>query len=167
MATQPTPLTANSSIGSWLQHPEGGQLIRELLAQGGFDESSLAPVRELPLQQLVAMSQGQLPQSVVDDLVLRANGGVAPEDAEEDVGWRERITPGRFTGKTVIVTGAASGIGRATAARIAREGRPGHRARHLWRPPERLRRIAAGRRGHGRHRRHHEAGRHRPDRGGS
>ena len=29
---------------------------------------------------------------------------------------------GRFSGKTVIVTGAASGIGRATAARIAREG---------------------------------------------
>ena len=28
----------------------------------------------------------------------------------------------RFQGKTVIVTGAASGIGRATAARIAREG---------------------------------------------
>jgi NAD(P)-dependent dehydrogenase (short-subunit alcohol dehydrogenase family) len=28
---------------------------------------------------------------------------------------------GRFAGKTVIVTGAASGIGRATAARIAAE----------------------------------------------
>jgi NAD(P)-dependent dehydrogenase (short-subunit alcohol dehydrogenase family) len=122
MATEPKPLTANSSIATWLQHPEGGRLIRELLAQGGFDESTLAPVRDLPLQQLVAMSQGQLSQAVVDELVLRANGGVAPEDAEEDVGWQERITPGRFTRKTVIVTGAASGIGRATASRIAREG---------------------------------------------
>ncbi|PRY13944.1 SDR family NAD(P)-dependent oxidoreductase [Kineococcus rhizosphaerae] len=36
--------------------------------------------------------------------------------------WTERPTPGRFTGKTVIVTGAGSGIGRATAARVIREG---------------------------------------------
>ncbi len=114
-------LTANSSIGDWLEHPEGGQLIRQVLGQGGgFDEQMLAPVRNLPLQQLVPLSQGQLPQSVVDDLVLRVNGGVAPE--EEQTGWQERVVPGRFTGWTVIVTGAASGIGRATASRIAREG---------------------------------------------
>lgn len=31
-------------------------------------------------------------------------------------------TAGRFAGKTIIVTGAGSGIGRATAVRIAREG---------------------------------------------
>jgi hypothetical protein len=37
------PLTANSSIGTWLHPPEGGPLIRELLALGGFDESTLAP----------------------------------------------------------------------------------------------------------------------------
>lgn len=36
--------------------------------------------------------------------------------------WQEIITPGRFEGQTVIVTGAASGIGRATALRVAREG---------------------------------------------
>ncbi len=34
----------------------------------------------------------------------------------------ERVTPGRFTGRTVIVTGAGAGIGRATALRVAREG---------------------------------------------
>ncbi|MCJ1688125.1 SDR family NAD(P)-dependent oxidoreductase [Rathayibacter sp. VKM Ac-2927] len=117
------PLTAQSSIGEWLNHPEGSALIRDVLggAAGGFDEAKLAPVRSLPLQQLVALSQGQLPQSVVDDLVLRANGGVMPE-AAESTGWRESVTPGRFAGRTVIVTGAASGIGRATASRIAREG---------------------------------------------
>ena len=31
-------LTANAPIGEWLDHPEGGAIIRELLAQGGFDE---------------------------------------------------------------------------------------------------------------------------------
>jgi NAD(P)-dependent dehydrogenase (short-subunit alcohol dehydrogenase family) len=40
----------------------------------------------------------------------------------EATNWVERITPGRFAGRTVVVTGAASGIGRATAARVAREG---------------------------------------------
>ncbi|AZZ53571.1 SDR family NAD(P)-dependent oxidoreductase [Rathayibacter festucae] len=117
------PLTAQSSIGEWLNHPEGSALIRDVLggAAGGFDEAKLAPVRSLPLQQLVALSQGQLPQSVVDDLVLRANGGVMPE-AVESTGWRESVVAGRFAGRTVIVTGAASGIGRATASRIAREG---------------------------------------------
>ncbi len=37
-----------------------------------------------------------------------------------DVG--ERTLVGRFEGRTIIVTGAASGIGRATALRLAREG---------------------------------------------
>ena len=115
------PLTANSSIGEWLEDPEGGALIRGLLTQSGASEDTLAPIKGLPLQQLVALSQGQLEQSVIDDLVLRANGGVMPEEAEATA-WQEKVVPGRFDGRTIIVTGAASGIGRATASRVAREG---------------------------------------------
>jgi NAD(P)-dependent dehydrogenase (short-subunit alcohol dehydrogenase family) len=50
---------------------------------------------------------------------------VAPADRPKSTpqgDWTERITPERFAGKTVIVTGAGSGIGRATASRVAREG---------------------------------------------
>ncbi|GAP60376.1 3-oxoacyl-[acyl-carrier-protein] reductase FabG [Arthrobacter sp. Hiyo1] len=36
--------------------------------------------------------------------------------------WQEAAINGRFAGKTVIVTGAGSGIGQATALRIAKEG---------------------------------------------
>lgn len=116
-----TPLTANSTIGQWLDSPVGGPLVRGLLAQSGASEQTLAPIRGLPLQQLVAMSQGQMPQSVVDGLVLQANGGVMPEEQAGDA-WAESITAGRFAGRTVIVTGAGSGIGRAVASRVAREG---------------------------------------------
>ena len=129
MAKKDKPLTAKSSIGEWLKDPVGGPLLRAMLAEGGQTESALTPVRLFSLQRLVAMSQGQLKQEVVDDLVAKANGGIAPvaetdddEDAAADGEWVERIVPDRFAGKTVIVTGAGSGIGRATASRVAREG---------------------------------------------
>lgn len=114
-------LTAHSAIGEWLNDEVGGPLVRGLFEKTGADPELLTPVLGLPLQQLVAMSQGALPQSVVDDLVRAANGGEIPEDTGAE-GWIEKPTSGRFSGKTVIVTGAASGIGKATASRIAREG---------------------------------------------
>jgi NAD(P)-dependent dehydrogenase (short-subunit alcohol dehydrogenase family) len=128
MAKQDKPITAKNSVGEWLKHPVGGELLRAMLKEGGQSESALAPVKLFSLQRLVKMSQGMLKQEVVDEMVAKANGGVAPvtdgDDEEEGgvSGWVEKTTGGRFDGKTVIVTGAGSGIGRATASRIAREG---------------------------------------------
>lgn len=114
-------LTAASTIGTWLDDPAGGPLISGLLARAGVGVEMLDPIKGLPLQQMVPLSQGRLPQAVVDDMVRQVNGGVLPPD-QEPAGWVERITPGRFARQTVIVTGAAGGIGRATASRVAREG---------------------------------------------
>ena len=126
-------LTAQSTVGEWLDHPVGGPNLRLLLAQGGSDESSLAPVRGLPLEKLVEMSKGAMPPEIVDHLIAQVDAGIIPENAPEPAAapsdpapvpfvFREYLSTERFAGKTVIVTGAASGIGRATASRIAREG---------------------------------------------
>ncbi len=37
MTDTSTPLSAHSTIGTWLDHPEGGALVRGLLAQSGTD----------------------------------------------------------------------------------------------------------------------------------
>lgn len=123
------PLTGTSSIREWLDDPTGGPLLRGMLADAGQVETTLKPIEHFALQQLVELGRGQFPQSALERMVLDANGGVAPlEDSEgTDIDtqtgqWFERLSEGRFSGKTVIVTGAGSGIGRATASRVAREG---------------------------------------------
>ena len=137
-----TRLTGDSSIGTWLDDPIGGPIIADLLAQSGQNASVMKPVRRLALKRLIKLSQGAFTAEMIDDLVARAAAGevpagagaptaddtVAEDDAEpsapaaETPEWVEKPTEGRFSGKTVIVTGAGSGIGRATASRIAREG---------------------------------------------
>ena len=135
MTSENTPLTSSSTIGTWLSHPVGGPIMNDLLAKAGQDASALRTVSKLSLDRLVEMSQGAFSQELIDDLVRRAAAGEVPEGTPVSVvvdggdeptvaipEWIERIDNGRFSGKTVIVTGAGSGIGRATASRIAREG---------------------------------------------
>ena len=140
-----TTLSGDSSIKAWLDHPVGGPIMRDMLAQSGQDADVLRPVSRLALKRLIKLSKGQFSQEMIDGLVARVEAGEVPGGAdasgapgteaeggvEEGVPtvvapeieeWVEAVTPGRFDGKTVIVTGAGSGIGRATASRIAREG---------------------------------------------
>lgn len=127
------PLTAKSSIADWLADPIGGPILTKMVADAGQDVSVFKPVRRFALARLVPLSRGAFTMEAVEAMVAQvraeeaAAGGpgyVAPaEDATPEVEpWAEKIIPGRFEGKTVIVTGAGSGIGRATASRIAREG---------------------------------------------
>jgi len=139
--SDPKTLTGDDSIKTWLEHPVGGPIIRDLLAQAGQSPDVLRPVSRLAIKRLVKLSKGQFSQEMVDQLVARAAAGdvpsgaatpAAPEPTTEAAApadaapqapeWTERIDRGRFSGKTVIVTGAGSGIGRATASRVAREG---------------------------------------------
>ncbi|WP_371749661.1 SDR family oxidoreductase [Streptomyces sp. NBC_01283] len=134
-------ITPASSLRDWLAEPTAGQVLRGLLVSQGQSEEALAPALGLPLEQLVQMSGGKFPAELVDVLVTAAETGripdnlpVAPTGAaasvEPDPGveigapepWTEQVTPGRFGGQKVVVTGAASGIGRAVASRIVREG---------------------------------------------
>ncbi|RZS63608.1 NAD(P)-dependent dehydrogenase (short-subunit alcohol dehydrogenase family) [Agromyces ramosus] len=141
----PKTLTGDDSIKTWLEHPVGGPIVRDLLSQAGQNPDVLKPVQRLAIKRLVKLSKGQFSQQMVDDLVARAAAGEVPAGAAdaategrapaesaaeaadgapevERPEWIERLDHGRFSGRTVIVTGAGSGIGRATASRIAREG---------------------------------------------
>lgn len=131
-------ITGNNTVKEWLDHPVGGALFREMLTESGQSEGVLRVVHKVSLNRLIEMSKGRFTQEMLDSMVEKANSSEAPvtseseeapaestENTDEKVSlpeWQEKITPDRFAGKTVIVTGAGSGIGRATAARVAREG---------------------------------------------
>ncbi|WP_084127497.1 SDR family NAD(P)-dependent oxidoreductase [Demequina sp. NBRC 110054] len=145
MSTTHTHLTGDTKIADWFKDPYGGPVIRQMLAESGQSEKAMAPVKRFSMNKLIKISGGRFTQETLDMLIERAEaaaaeGGspeqavegsepVTPDDvstltdgADELPEWKERITEGRFTGQTVVVTGAGSGIGRATASRVAREG---------------------------------------------
>lgn len=115
-ASPDAPLTARDTVDRWLSHPEGSVVIGRLLEGIDQGEDVLDRIRNLPLATLADMSQGRLTDAMVEDMVRAVNGGALPA-AEAP-----QPASARFAGRTVIVTGAASGIGRATAQRIVSEG---------------------------------------------
>ena len=129
----------DSKISEWLSHPYAGPVLREMLAEGGQSEKALSPVKRFSMNRLIKLSGGKFTKEMLHGMVAKteaamAAGGPVTEDAADAVSeaptsppapeyeWEEKVTDGRFAGQTVIVTGAGSGIGRATASRVAREG---------------------------------------------
>ena len=123
-------LSAHSTVGEWIADPAGKAALSRLLTGAGSSLDSVEGARPMTLSQLVPMSGGLFTDQMVTDLVQEVGGIETPADLPSEgapgktaaTGWEETITPHRFKGKTVIVTGAGSGIGRSTALRIAKEG---------------------------------------------
>ncbi|MCR2783543.1 MULTISPECIES: hypothetical protein [unclassified Microbacterium] len=81
-ATAPVHLTAEATIGGWLEHARGGELLRNFLAQTGTSAESLTPLRGVPLRQLVALSRGRVSQEAIDALVQAAQESPTPAGTE-------------------------------------------------------------------------------------
>ena len=79
----PKTLTGDDSIKTWLEHPIGGPIIRDLLAQAGQNADVMKPVQRLAIKRLVKLSKGQFSQQMVDDLVARAAAGDVPAGAAD------------------------------------------------------------------------------------
>ena len=127
-------LSTESTIAQWLEHPSGRAILIDVLARRGPDVRALYAIQTLPLSSIVTLSRGNVTEEQLNLLVEAANhsGSQTPASPERahlfpsvpppsPMDWKEGIIPGRFRGKTVIVTGAGAGIGRATALRLAKE----------------------------------------------
>ncbi len=135
MPAGPNQLSAESLISQWLEHPSGRAILLNVLARRGTDVRALYAIQDLPLSSIITLSRGNVTAEQLNLLVEAANqgGSETPTNPElahlfpsapppSPLNWKEGIIPGRFRGKTIIVTGAGSGIGRATSLRLAKEG---------------------------------------------
>ncbi|MBF4995070.1 SDR family oxidoreductase [Arthrobacter gandavensis] len=134
MPADPDQLSTESLISQWLEHPSGRAILLDVLARRGPDVRAIYALQNLPLSSIVTLSRGNVTTEQLELLAEAANRGVTetPPNPElshlfpsapppSPLNWKEGIIPGRFRGKTVIVTGAGSGIGRAVALRLGRE----------------------------------------------
>lgn len=101
----------------------GGKMTDEMIADmvqkaNSGETAAPAGVQTEPVE---ATSTEETP-AVQAETPSTTEPSTEPPVSTEPTEWQEKITEGRFAGKTLIVTGAGSGIGRATATRIAREG---------------------------------------------
>ncbi|WP_309105186.1 SDR family oxidoreductase [Microbacterium sp.] len=121
MTTYPDQkLSTESTIGSWARHPTGSRILEAFAQRAGMDSATLNTLRNLPLSRMLAATGAPDADGVAGGLVAQL-GDAGTEVPERDA--RQALTvPGRFGGRTVVVTGAASGIGRAVASRVALEG---------------------------------------------
>src|SRR4051812_37194096 len=121
------PLSGDTSIADWLADPAGNAILTEMLAEGGQSPEGVKPVRRLAIRRLVKMRRGAFTRGRLDALTRGVQRGDVPagnltvevaasDDLEDEAPavplreWTERINEGRFTGQTLIVTGAGSGI---------------------------------------------------------
>ncbi len=88
---------------------ETGKLSRQLLLHL-FNQGS------------ITASRGTGPSLEAGPPLPKLANTIWKDNMGNEATWQEAISNNRFAGKTVIVTGAASGIGQATALRIAKEG---------------------------------------------
>lgn len=67
--------------GDHVEHPVGGPILRDLLAQSGQNADVLRPVRKLAIKRLVKLSKGKFPADLIDELVRRVAAGDITDDA--------------------------------------------------------------------------------------
>jgi bifunctional oxygenase/reductase len=115
-----------------IRHPVGARVLANIEAQaqllfGGPEVDSLRALfrelLEIPVarRRLGAMISGLDGGGSAPPGARGPAGPGAPAPIRQHITHR-RITMGKLTGKTALVTGSSRGIGRATATRLAREG---------------------------------------------
>ena len=75
-------LTAESTLGEWLKHPVGGQILMGALAQAGdqgmgamlADPSLMRMAESMPLSRVAAFPGSPVTAAQLDQLVAAANG---------------------------------------------------------------------------------------------